>query len=307
MEAHSYRLPLRKPLQLPQGPPLRERRGVLLHDPVTGGWGDAAPLPGFSTETLEEVLDAVRTGEWDAPIPSLRFALSSTAAAWRPPSHPVLCNALWIVHEEPVVQVVSRLQRWPDPVVKVKPGREPDMQALRQLVDALPSVRLRIDGNRQWTPEQVLRMTEEVPARRVEYIEEPFSDPGDYERLWSRRDVPVALDESLLESAGAELVLSASVKALVLKPTLMGGPAEWGIWTDVAKKRGLSVIWSSCFESGVGLWNLAGRAAGGAPAGLDTGFRLAEDLVAPRPLPVRGSIPVTETLEIQRSFLCPET
>ena len=57
-DAFLYRLPLVEPLALPSGTHT-ERRGVLLRltaDDGAEGWGEAAPLPGYSPDTLDDVL-----------------------------------------------------------------------------------------------------------------------------------------------------------------------------------------------------------------------------------------------------------
>ena len=51
-----YRLPLAEPLTL-AGRVIHEREGALVRidsDSGASGWGDVAPLPGFSRESLED-------------------------------------------------------------------------------------------------------------------------------------------------------------------------------------------------------------------------------------------------------------
>ena len=103
MEAYTYSLRLRKPLHLPGVDPLTSREGILLHDPETGGWGDAAPLPGFSEESLADVREAILQKNWDAnDLPSVRFAVSCSKREFAPPVNDVLCNGLWIPASESV-------------------------------------------------------------------------------------------------------------------------------------------------------------------------------------------------------------
>ncbi|MEM0961643.1 MAG: o-succinylbenzoate synthase [Bacteroidota bacterium] len=63
-EVFRYRLPLIRPLALPSGTH-RQREGVLLRvrtEDGAEGWGEAAPLPGYSPDTLDDVLrDAQRS------------------------------------------------------------------------------------------------------------------------------------------------------------------------------------------------------------------------------------------------------
>lgn len=62
LDLYRYELPLRHPLPL-KTCSLDVRQGVLLHLHTSDGvgWGDAAPLPDFSRESLEEVTEAARS------------------------------------------------------------------------------------------------------------------------------------------------------------------------------------------------------------------------------------------------------
>lgn len=282
-----YRLRLKTPMELPGGIRLTERAGVLLHDPDSGGWGDAAPLPGFSRETFDDVLH----GEiGDPSLPSLAFAADCARKPWPPSLDPVPINALWFPDRETPAALARRLRNWSNPCVKLKPGPNPEPQLWLDLLRRLPGLRLRIDANRAWTVEQTLRMWEALPPEIVDYFEEPLSDAADYAKLWALAPVPIALDESLLRPEGSELARAENVRALVLKPTLLGGAAQWGKWVSLAKQQGIALTWSSCFESGVGLLHLAALACGHGAAGLDTNRLLAEDLVHPRPNVRRGEL-----------------
>ncbi len=286
-----YRLALKQPLCLPGIEPLRFREGLLVHRPDTGGWGDAAPLPGYSSESLAELLEVVKSSNPDcAAFPSLRFALECAERSFSAPEQSVKVNALWIVEKETLADLLLRLRDWPRPVIKVKPGASPQASALLELLAQRPDCRLRVDGNRQWSVEQTLQLYDQLPDEAVEYMEEPLADPDAYLRLWSRADLPVALDECLLEPIGKELILFKGVKALILKPTLLGNASDRSYWIQKAGERNIKWVWSSCFESGVGLWHIARLAQKEAVAGLDTGGVFKQDLLSPRPLVFKGEV-----------------
>ncbi|MEX2607629.1 MAG: enolase C-terminal domain-like protein [Kiritimatiellia bacterium] len=283
----SYRLALKHPLTLPGLEPISHRCGVLIHNTETGGWGDAAPLPGYSRETLDEVLSVLERGDAAASrFPSLRFALECAAVPFNGPSAAVPVNALWLPNLETLDALCVRLEDWNSPVVKIKPGREPDLDAIRAVLRARPDAKLRLDGNRQWSIKQLRTVVESLPRNALDYVEEPLSDQADYALLDFH--CPVALDESLLFPEGKELAEKPFVTALVLKPTLMGNAEDRAFWVDVSKRRGCQLTWSSAFESGVGLWHLARLAEGGTAAGLDTGSIFVDDPVSPRPLVTAG-------------------
>ena len=78
-------------------------------------------------------------------------------------------------------------------------------------------------------------------------------------------------------------------RAVVLKPTLLGGLSRALDLAEGAKAMGMKAVISSSYESGVGTGALVALAAmvGEEPAGLDTYRRLGEDVIeVPLDLPV---------------------
>lgn len=288
---HPYQIPFSSPLTLPGVGEMRFRKGLLIHHLETGGWGDAAPLPGFSAETIDDVCDVFSGEGWrECGFPSVRFALECAELPLEDLYGECRVNALWIPERESLPDFRIRIRAWDAPVVKVKPGKIPDVKPLLALLQQSPACRLRIDGNRQWTPEQVLEFFEKLPPDAVEYLEEPLQEPEAYPDLWKRAPVPVALDESLLLPEGTVLARHPEVKTLVLKPTLLGNAADREPWTALAAAQGKTLVWSSCFESGVGLWHLVRLAGGKGHHGLDTNGVFAADTVIPRPVGKQGRI-----------------
>ncbi len=282
-----YRLPLLRPLHLAGGIRLEQREGLLLRDPATGGLGDAAPLPGYSRETLADVLAAARREDWDDPaLPSLRFAADCARRPLPRLRRPLPVNALWQPAAESAEQLLQRLCMWVAPIVKIKCVSLSDLADTLTLLAARPDLRVRLDPNRQWSPDQTLRAFAQIPPGRLDYIEEPLANARAYAELWRQEPVPIALDEMLLMPEGVELSRAPQVAALILKPTLLGGQADLLRW-DFHPRR----ILSSSFESGLGLWHLASMAGDSEPCGLDTGRLFASDTVHPRPLPEKGFLP----------------
>ena len=288
---HPYRLKLSTPLRLAGGGRLDERCGLLIYNCSTGGWGDAAPLTGFSRESLKTLLDVCKIDPGAlARFPSARFAYECAARPVGLRVSGVRVNFLWFPDMEPLEGLLQRLGEAVSPCVKVKLGPEPDLTNVLELVRCVPTVRLRLDSNRRWDVDTVCNVYRALPKSCLEYVEEPFEDPAQYKVAWSRCPVPVALDESLLTGVPQDVAEHPGVKAFVLKPTLMGDTSDREPWIKLARETGKSVVWSACFESGVGLWHLASLAeqAGDTASGLDTGRVFLEDLVEPRPLPVNG-------------------
>ena len=293
-----YRLPLRVPLPLAGGV-VRERTGVLVRvDSESGasGWGDVAPLPGFSRESIGEAeaeLTAwagwVRGAGFDpcgddleswlgcetAPVtsPSVRFGLETALANLSRQMEDgaaielasfdgtVPVNGLLAGPRERVLADAARLRDAGCRAVKLKVGSRQaaeDVELTRAVRDVIgDAVNLRLDANRNWTLEQAAAFGREIGNSGVEYLEEPLREPEHLRELFDATGIPVALDESLLELRPDDLEGRSEVGAVVLKPTLLGGIANAKQWVARAAALNIRPVVSSCFESGVGLLALA--------------------------------------------------
>jgi len=107
------------------------------------------------------------------------------------------------------------------------------------------------------------------------------------------------------------LVDHAYARAVVLKPTLVGGVSRTLRFAERAALLGMQPIISSAYETGVGTAALVALAAGvggeEVPAGLDTYRRLAGDVLRPRltlPAP-RVDVRAATPREIVRRLLRP--
>ena len=298
---YRYRLPLAAPLRL-AGRVIHERAGILVRidsDSGVSGWGDAAPLPGFSRESIEEAeaelmawAGRLRGAGFDPcgddpesrpgfepaaeAAPSVRFALETALAGLsrrlRDEAAPELpcfegvvpLNGLLAGSREQVLADARRLKDGGCRAVKLKVGRGPvaeDVELTRAVREAIgDAVSLRLDANRSWSLEQAVAFGGELGDAGVEYLEEPLRDPGQLRALFDATGIPVALDESLLELRPDDLEGRREVGAVVLKPTLLGGIARAGEWAARASALNIRPVVSSCFESGVGLLALAALA-----------------------------------------------
>jgi O-succinylbenzoate synthase len=327
---HRYRLPLCEPLTL-KGAVLRHREGLLLELVGGGnltGWGEAAPLPNFSRESLDaarvqlcdlasrvaglEITDdwMVADGNFGRELdamdlaPSVRFgfelALWSLCAASRATTLPELITP----RPRATVPVSALLSGLPDEavegarlarsagyaVVKLKVGGravEEDVELVRALTEKLgDAVSLRLDANRAWSLEEAERFAHGTVSLRFEYVEEPLADTTLLPTFVDNHGVPVALDESLAGIEPEALEDHLYTRAVVLKPTLLGGISRTLRFADRALGLGVEPVISSAYETGVGTTALVMLAAGvgdkDVPAGLDTYSRLSEDVLRPR-------------------------
>jgi O-succinylbenzoate synthase len=147
-------------------------------------------------------------------------------------------------------------------------------------------VELRLDANRAWSFEEAAGFARGVAGVGFAYIEEPLAEPSRLPELARECGVAVALDESLVGMAPEELEDHRYARAVVLKPTLLGGIPYVLRLANKAGDLGMTPVVSSAYESGVGMMALISVSAALAPepppAGLDTYRRLAGDTIHPR-------------------------
>jgi L-alanine-DL-glutamate epimerase-like enolase superfamily enzyme len=145
--------------------------------------------------------------------------------------------------------------------LKVKAGAERETELLVERVAAIrravgPDVRLRLDVNGAWDAATAEDRLEAIARFGIEYVEQPLPalDVEGLATLRRRVRVPIAADEAVTSVAAArELVEAEAVDALVVKPVRVGGPSAAGEIADLAARRGVPVIVSTLFETGIGI------------------------------------------------------
>ena len=298
MNAYRFKIPLVSPLKL-KGKTYSHREGVLLER--DGQWAEASPLPGFSSETIDDVIAALR-GAQENPA-SLKFALSALDESFSAPVE-VPWNYLLLGDREQVLSGVEKCKASDCRAVKLKVGSR-EMHAAISLVkeihEMLPdNMQLRIDANQTWTLPDAARFCKALKDIELEYIEEPLQDSSQLEKLYSRTGVKYALDETLLYHDSIESW--PNVAALICKPTILGGREA----VDRLAATGKPVVFSAAFESGVGIARIAQLAAEFSPqipAGLDTLDWLTEDLLENSPVKRGGKFMVLETPKVDATLL----
>ncbi len=300
-DVFAYRLPMRVPVRAGAG---RNREGLLVR--LAGadgglGWGEIAPLEGFSPETLEEATAELL--DWLASpccaveglLPSVQCGLEQALEniGMQPRGLPqrtsVTLGGLLQGSRQQVLSAASAFRSAGYRAVKLKVGRG-DVDAEIGLVRALrralgPDIGLRLDANRAWTTETAAAFAAGTRGARIDYIEEPLTDMEGLRELALSYGVPVALDESLVGKPHGWLSAHAYARAVVLKPMLLGGAVHVLRWAEEAARLGIAASLSSAFETGIGISGLvylAARLPENQPAGLDTYRLLEKDIVCPR-------------------------
>lgn len=261
-----------------------ERDGVLvrLEDGAGAvGFGEAAVIPWFGTETADEAEAACRelTANVDdarlASVPErlrcLRNALAAaraTGASAVPKNKSLGVAALLpagravLAAMPPKAEIGFRIFKW-----KVGVGDLADELALLDDVcAALPSGgKLRLDANGAWDRRKAERWLERCADRPVEFVEQPCFAPSngatqgtalqrkmDDVLLGLANDfpTPLALDESIANEDDIERWVGAGWRGVfVVKPSLLGDVA--GAVEKLSRAKA-SVVFSSALETAVG-------------------------------------------------------
>jgi L-alanine-DL-glutamate epimerase-like enolase superfamily enzyme len=145
--------------------------------------------------------------------------------------------------------------------LKLKGGAERETDVLADRVRAVraavgPEIRLRLDVNGAWDLETATERLEAIARFALEYVEQPLAgdDPAGLAELRRRVRVPLAADETVTSLRAARALLDAgAVDVLVVKPVRVGGPVVAAEIADLAAGRGVPVVISTLFETGVGI------------------------------------------------------
>jgi L-alanine-DL-glutamate epimerase-like enolase superfamily enzyme len=145
--------------------------------------------------------------------------------------------------------------------LKLKAGGERETEVLVDRVRAVRAavgreVELRLDINGAWDLDTASERLDAVARFGLEYVEQPLAgdDPAALAELRRRVGVPLAADETVTSVRAARLLLDAdAVDALVVKPVRVGGIAAAAEIAEVAAERGVPVVVSTLFETGVGI------------------------------------------------------
>lgn len=291
------------------------RKGLLVR--LTSGagsesWGEVAPLPGRSRESLEEAgaavakilpslvgLDLAPSFQgWTAPnvlkgLPSscqfgFEQAIFSLAAAdesvplskwFREDSRgQVPINALLAGSKEEVLAQARERRREGYEAFKLKIDTTPVDQGTKLIEEVRSAIgadaELRLDANRAWDFDTAVQFLSRVEDQNIAYVEEPLADPVLLKRLGQATTVPIALDESIVEilEQSCSLEEYAFARAAILKPTLIGGMA---VTLDLAERFvsiGVEPVITSCFETEVGHAGLVSLAAAISGSGWASGL-----------------------------------
>ncbi|MCH9611573.1 MAG: o-succinylbenzoate synthase [Chlamydiia bacterium] len=212
-----------------------KRDGLIIESTLSSGekgYGEVAPLPGFSRETIDEVEAAIVAKSISHPLPSLAFGLH-TALNKKEQTGEFQVAGL-------AFDLESAKERADEGfgMVKVKVGED-----ISEVIGHLQScgIGVRIDFNRKGIKHEVIDFLKGYKPGTFDLIEEPTLHPAEWKEIYERTGHFLAVDESFAHPQ----IPWECINAIVHKPTIRGP-----ILPNIAGKR---VVLSSSYESPVGI------------------------------------------------------
>ncbi|CAH0526584.1 o-succinylbenzoate synthase [Vibrio hippocampi] len=321
---YRYRLPM------DSGVILREQKLTTRH-----GWivelqqdgqtalGEIAPLPGFSHETVEqagieaqaqlELWSHGRDLDLQQCYPSVAFGLSAALMELDgrlPTEGNYRAAPLCTGDPDEVLPALSRMPG--KKVAKIKVGLHEairDGMLVSLFLESIPDLELRLDANRAWDLAKAKEFAKYVAPslrQRISFIEEPCASPGHSVTFAIDTGIAIAWDETLqanIDSPEFSVKQLTGVKALIIKPTLIGSLERCMQIIKDAQQQAIHVVISSSLESSIGLSQLARFSQWQVPdevPGLDTLQLFSEQLEVAWP----GSKLPLQLLKDQEVYWC---
>ena len=286
--------------------------------PEVTGIGEAALFRGLSCDDIpdyERVLDDVcahidrYAGSTDSlsPYPSIRFGVETALldlanggkkrlfdSPWANGQTSIEINGLiWMGDKATMGERIRLKLAEGFRCIKVKIGGidfDQEMELLRQLRTAAPSIEIRLDANGAFAPDIALDRLDTLAGIGIHSIEQPIRQGQWHEmaRICRLSPIPVALDEELIgvNDAGTRARMLDTIRPayIILKPTLVGGMHASEEWIAAARERGIGWWATSALESNIGLNAIAQWVATqdtDMPQGLGTGLLYYNNVESP--------------------------
>ncbi|MFH5831107.1 o-succinylbenzoate synthase [Halalkalibaculum sp. DA3122] len=238
IQLYQYRFPFKQTF-VTASDSYTEREGIIfiLRHKGIEAYGEAAPLPGFSGESLHEVRRylAVHNSSFHAYIreavqkyetgmhhllpvlpSSLAFGLDTLLADYwskakqvplpkmlfKKSRSQITVNAtLPIDKKEALLARALAYREAGYRTIKLKVGADfsHELAVIKALRSRFPDLNIRIDANQGWSPEEAANQLDKLTPLRIEYCEEPLKQPtpAGLAKLRQSVTIPIALDESL--------------------------------------------------------------------------------------------------------------
>jgi o-succinylbenzoate synthase len=300
---YSYRLPFKTPFRS-AGNSHSHREGIILvfKDGTTEAYGEVAPLPGFSTETLEQVTEvlklnhkqleeALEAGEVSALLqvidqihhfPSLSFGIDTlihdleakkkgqSLGNYLFDNFPksITANATLPLQETTkTIANAKSLIKEGFQTLKIKVGENfnAELNLIQDLRNQFPDIKIRIDANQAWTKPEAIQHLKALHSLNIEYCEQPVPKDQIEELtdVTNQADISIAADESIRNKEQAiKLSEQKAANLFILKPMLLGTFRNIFVTNGVSTTHNIESIYTTSLETAVGRTATAILAAG---------------------------------------------
>jgi len=292
------------------------------------GIGDTAPFPEIGSESLEDAEQALKSMKLDLKIeltsihesfkellndydslPSLRHGIEQALLNLICKEKNVTIDKLLELNLKRVINVnasigfltedetilkAKKLIEMGFKTLKIKTGRnnfEEDYNCIKTVRDQFGNdVKLRIDANGKWEPDEAVKYLTKLEDLNLEYAEQPVNSLDNFVKLKSNVSLPLAADESIrTKKAAEEFITKNVIDYLILKPMIIGGLLPTLEIIELAEKNNIIPVITSSFESVIGKANAVIAAASVKKEiahGLAVADYFKQDLI-PDPFPVK--------------------
>jgi len=204
------------------------------------------------------------------------------------------------VSPDQVEEVLSKFGEFSTVKIKVAEAGQTlvdDIERVLRVTSSYPDVRIRLDANGNFSPEQALELLAQIPLERLDYFEQPCASIDELVELRTTikhlgLKVLIAADESIRKASDPiEVAERRAADIVMLKVQPLGG-IERSL--QIARQTGLRAVVSSALETSIGLSQGAYLAAALPELDFDCGLgtlSLMESDITLEPLrPIAGRI-----------------
>lgn len=293
LQYFKYKLPFRTPFKT-SSKEYSHREGILLiyKEGNIEAYGDIAPLPGFSSESLDDIRKvltmnhrslekSIRGGEGADSLsllnrihsfPSLTFGLdmllhdlaaksegkSLSDYLYGEKAPKLRCNfTLPLTDTETAVTTCREKEQEGFDTVKIKTGKDfkEELELISAIRDEFSDLKIRIDANGAWSKKEAIDHLQALENLDIEYCEQPVdsSKPDVMAAVREASPVPVAADESVNSKNDAiRLIGEQAADIMILKPMMFGLIREMSVTKQLAASHDIDIVFTTLLESAAG-------------------------------------------------------
>ncbi|MCL1692459.1 MAG: hypothetical protein M3096_02135 [Actinomycetia bacterium] len=254
-------IPLQSPFVTAAGR-VTERRIVVvsISDGTFTGWGEAAPYPGVTPDSIDDAWRTLERGSVLSPTAAAALDEATTDLSARRDgkplwesvggaSRPIPTSVAVGLNEDPIDRIAATGAGGVK--LKIRPGI--DVARVSSVRSVFPDLLIGVDANGSYDWEDRSSLLA-MDGMGVEYIEQPFpaEDLISHSRLRDEVVASVALDEPIdSEVAAIRVIEAGACDLLVVKPARVGMTAARVIH-DLALAAGLRIKASGLLETEIG-------------------------------------------------------